>query len=355
MHFYCKSKKTVDIGLPEPDAVAPIEIVQTMDRDSYETRKSQRQIERKRRSKSSILNPLNYMNTGVPIFPNGSDNLSEKKRMIEIINTCGFDSIMSIFSCLYFDYDAFRSMVDKNVSSELSHLLQLMYQQQRIEQSLEQIRYKMLKTILANTSFLAETSNLIHINAGTTLNYMFTRIFSNGNDFIASKTEMAKCMSCGHQSKTICCQINVILDDFDLQHVENSIEANSNRQCRNCTNNISKIDIEYNAIVAIDTEQIHYGSENIYLCRIDDITKTIRLNQMEYELFGVIEHQSNPQHFISHVKRQSNEWFTYDDLVGRQFDCNVKDVIAVHMIFYKKKPFGKRKHILYFKLYLFLF
>lgn len=148
------AKKSREIGHEEENAVAPIEIVQSMDSSQYETRRSQRVMGRKNRSKSSILNPLNQSNAVVPIFPNGCDNLSEKGKLIELINTCGLDSVLSVFCCLYFDYEGFRSFVDHNIWSDLSRLLQLLYQQGRIEHGLEQIRYDILKKMLANTSFL---------------------------------------------------------------------------------------------------------------------------------------------------------------------------------------------------------
>lgn len=334
-----QAKKSKELGATEEIAVTPIEVGQSI--DNYEARKSQRAKERQSRSRSSILNPLNSTNTIVPIFPNGCDNLSEQKLIIELINTCGFDSIVSMFCCLYFDYESYRNIVDQEISSQFSRLLQLIYQQRRIEQAHEQIRYEILKRMLTKTSFLEETSNLIHINAGTTLNFMYTRVFINGNKFIGSKTETSKCMSCGSQREIMCSHINIILDEFDFRNVEKGIEANNNRQCTNCMQDIPAIEIKYNTVVAIDTEQTHFGGENIFSCKIDDITKTICLNEVEYELCGVIEHQPNPEHFISHVKRQSNEWLTYDDLVGRQYGTNVKDEIFVHMLFYKRKQFGK--------------
>lgn len=334
------AKKSKEIGHEEENAVAPIEMVQSMDSNQYETRKSQRVMGRKNRSKSSILNPLNQLNAVVPIFPNGCDNLSADGKLMELINTCGFDSILSVFCCLYFDHEEYRRFVDQNIWSDLSRLLQLMYQQRRIEHGLEQIRYDILKKMLANTSFLKETDNLIHIDAGTTLHYMFTRLFSNNNKFIGSKTETATCVKCGFQNEVACSHININLNDFDFQNVGNSIEANKNRQCRNCMKNIPTIDIEYNSIVVIDTEQIHFGGEDIFSSKIDDITKSIVLNEAEYELFGVIQHESDPEHFIAHVKRQSKDWMTYDDLVGREYNCNVNEEISIHMIFYKQKNFG---------------
>lgn len=104
--------------------------------------------------------------------------------------------------------------------------------------------------------------------------------------------------------------------------------------------NIPTINIEYSSVVVIDTEQIHFGGDDIFSSKIDDISKTIVLNETEYDLFGVIQHESNPQHFIAHVKRQSNSWITYDDLVGREYNCNISQDISIHMIFYKKKIIG---------------
>lgn len=110
---------------------------------------------------------------------------------------------------------------------------------------------------------------------------------------------------------------------------------------------ISKI-VEYSPIVAIDTEQIHCGESEKNLHKIDEITKTIRLDQEEYELFGIIEHQTSPQHFVPHIKRKSNKWLTYDDIVGRQFECSVENPIAIQMIFYKKKNIGTQINIKHF-------
>lgn len=176
------AKKSKEIGLEQQNVVAPIEISRSSNDKTYETRKSQRQLDRKNRSKSSILNPLNYMNVDVPILPNGSDNLGEKRQMIEVINTCGFDSIVSVYACVYFDYEAFQNIVDRSISSDFARLIQLMYQQRRIVQGHEQIRYDILKLILTNTSFLVQRDDIIHINAQTALNYMFSRICNNGDD-----------------------------------------------------------------------------------------------------------------------------------------------------------------------------
>lgn len=332
------AKKSKEIGQSEQSAVAPIEINRSSNDENYEKRRSQRQIDRKNRSKFPILNPLNYANADVPILPNGSDNLGERRQMIEVINTCGFDSIASVFACLYFDHKAFQNIVDQSISSDFARLIQLMYQQRRIVEAHERLRYEILKSILKNTSCLVESGNLIHIDAQTAISYMFTRLCNNGNGFIASKTEMATCESCGHQSEVNCSYINA--DNFDIRNLQENIEQITDRQCRNCLKIISSIHIEYNAIVAIETEQVHCGENGSNRYTIDEITKTIRMNQEGYELIGIIEHQTNQQHFVAHVKRHSNKWFTYDDIIGKEFECSVENPIAVHMIFYKKKHMG---------------
>lgn len=340
-----KAIKHKQTSSADKDTVTPIGIIHSNDDpERIELDRSQRQSQRlllsRNRNNASILNPLYQANAGIPIFPNGSDDLKEKRKMVELINTCSFDSIVSVYACLYFDYDGFRNITDQNVLSDFSHLLQLMHQQRCIDKSLEQIRYKILKTIFTNTSFLTETSRLIHISCKTTMNFMHSRLCSYGNEFIASQTENMGCASCGQKNEIHCNQINVNLDTFNLRDVQNSIETQSDRQCRNCLRLLTRIDIEYNAIVAIDTEQIHFGHQNIRYA-IDDVSRTIRLNEEDYEFFAAIEYQSDLEHYVAHIKRRSDQWYTYDDLVGRHFACDTKKDISIYMIFFKKKEIGK--------------
>lgn len=66
-----------------------------------------------------------------------------------------------------------------------------------------------------------------------------------------------------------------------------------------------------------------------------------KFNEIEYEVLGVIEYEPLKEHFIAHVQRASNSWNTYDNLIGRQFECDKEKKIIINMIFYRKTEIGK--------------
>lgn len=322
---------------------SPINVVRSDCHKSNTVSQSQTK-HNKNRSQSSILNPLNSQRfiKSVPVLRNGSHTLLDNRKLVELNNTCSFDSIISIYACLYFEYQELRDYIDKNYSSDFSNLIQLLYQQNSFDQAAETVRYKMLKKIFARTQSLVESNTFIHINAKASISHMISRICSNKNELVASKEETVNCLSCGQKKTTFCSHLNVDLNIYDLCDVQNSIEENGERTCRNCSNVIhsTKIQNTFTSVVAIDTKEIDSGVHHRRYA-INNISKYINLNGTEYELIGAIEHQPISEHFVAHIKRASNEWFTFDNMVGRTFECDVGIEIIIHMIFYKKTEISK--------------
>lgn len=202
----------------------------------------------------SILDPMIQFYNEIPVLLNGSNNLKEKKKLIEIINTCPFDSITSIYACLYFEYAHYRKLFDSINSSNFCALIQSLYQQKRFYAASEEIRYKIFKNVFINTEGYIDSENFLLIDAKTTLSFMISCICSSNNE-LASKKETSKCLSCGNPDVLFSPYLQILT--YDLCNVENTIETEPKLHCRKCSKLIAsnQIEIEYKNVIAIDTEE----------------------------------------------------------------------------------------------------
>lgn len=131
--------------------------------------------------------------------------------------------------------------------------------------------------------------------------------------------------------------VNYNIEDFDFKNVQASIVEERTRVCGTCLKKTMAIVDKFHDIVKIDCESLNEQNDQT---SINDIQNEIILNGDGYELFASIEYDPEIKHFIPHIKRKSNNWETYDDLVRMKTNTNVNEERFIFMLFYKKKSNG---------------
>lgn len=293
-------------------------------------------MQSKDRNKSSILNPQprTHINQHVPLLPNGSE-LQRRNKSIVLTNTCGFDSIASIYGAMYIDDSIIRSVID-NSSSKFAAFIKLLFQQKKIP-TIEYARYEFMKEIFPDQNAVKELSDLTSFNCATGISDLFSSMCMNNADVLSSRKRMAKCSKCGDQQLSELPFVNYDIANFDFKNVQQSIVAEKDRVCNACLKKPVAIEDEFNEMVVIDCELLSKSNE---LTSIKDIQNQINLKGDEYELFATIEYDPQLKHFIPHIKRKSNDWETHDDLSHMKSDTDINEEMFIFMLFYKKKSNG---------------
>lgn len=169
----------------------------------------------------------------------------------------------------------------------------------------------------------------------------FSRLTSTDNHILGSIRIQKTCNMCterndsNNQSQTTLPIVPTELSGLQLEDIESYI-MNSHDRISYCTLCIRQLSITrtYANIVALDVEaDIHV------LSKISDIKATIHLDNITYDLFGVVQFNPSNDHFVAHIKRRNGSWQTFDDLKGRiQTLSNITNVkMYVFMVFYMKR------------------
>lgn len=120
--------------------------------------------------------------------------------------------------------------------------------------------------------------------------------------------EEKRCPSCSAHSCKSKVSLPIICIGLDLGNITGSLRfKHSNKTCSSCDVGM-QLDIyrKFNPVVIIDLD----GMPNPNIS-IDDIQSNIRVDNMQYCLYGIIATEAN--HFVAHVHRK-NGWQIIDDL-----------------------------------------
>lgn len=177
-----------------------------------------------------------------------------------------------------------------------------------------------------------KNSKDMFINCSTGLGRFFGEICLQIGENIATAIELKICSNCKTTRGKILPFLAIGSDDVDLCNIQKSISpGRQDRLCSDCKRQCT-IDKVYNDILVLEVEPII----DIPLQRsvaIENLTDTITVGT-KYKLFAVIQFVPKINHFLSHVKRKSGTWKTYDDLSSTETDTDVTEEILPYMLFY---------------------
>lgn len=292
----------------------------------------------------------------IPVFRNGYGSKNCRPTILTI-NTCAFDSIFSIYTCLYFDDPKYREytklfVAHSNFSELIKKYFDVFNSKSKLKASSEssQELYENRNNILNELfsgSYYRKTSNVIKnstdifINCATGIGGFFGQICLETSENIASAIETKICCNCETTKGKILPFLTIDVNDIDFRDIQKSI-LSSNRSldilCKVCKRECV-IDKIFNNILVLEVEQ-NNNVESQTMVAIKDITGAITVERT-YDLFAVIQYNPTIQHFLSHVKRKRDVWKTYDDLKCSETETDTAEDILPYMLFYvnyRKKP-----------------
>lgn len=287
------------------------------------------------RNKKSILIPQmrTHVNQDVPMLPNGSE-LQRGKTSIVLTRACAFNSLTSTFAAAYIDFPAVRKNIDDS-ASKFAAYVKLLFQK-AIDSNVEFARYEFLREIFPDRKAIKELKNLVSFDCDVSIIGLFNCMCASNADIISSRQRMEKCSTCEYSNISQSPFVNFNYDNFDFENVQQSIVAERTRVCNTCMQKTVTIEDQFHEIVAFDCE----SSQRNEVTTINDVQSQINLNDDEYDLFAAIQYDSDMKHFIPHIKRNSNDWETYDDLHRIKSVCDTNEKMLIFMLFYKRKSNG---------------
>lgn len=252
-------------------------------------------------------------------------------------NTCGFDSVVSVYGALHIDYSIMRDKIDKS-TSKFAGIVKSLFQNKKIDSKIEYARYQFLREISTEKNAIKELKNFVSFDCKTGISGLFSSMCKDNSDVLSSRERIEKCSSCGNEKRTESPFANFLYDDFDFEAVQLSIVPERIRVCDACLKKTSVIEDEFHDVVVIDCEPLLECQRK--RTTISSIQKQIHLNENEYELLATVQFEPEPDHFIAHIKRKNNEWETYNDLDQTRAHTNTNEEMFIFLLFYKKKSNG---------------
>lgn len=296
-----------------------------------------------RRSRHSILKRrcISFICKSIHIFKNGH-RTGRAKNPIVTENTCAFDSIVSVFACLYADYNDVFTTICNDTASSIINLIAKSFSVKKLGAAIYNKRNDLLHEIYSadrfrnNGNIKVFDNNLTHIDCRITVGGLFEAICQR-NEVLATLCQKGNCSYCDGRVSQYLPFLAIDYNLFDMSNIQNSILDNSRKvHCQVCDGH-SAVNPKYNSIVAIEVLSLE---EERISTKISDISKEISINGDIYQLYAAIEYESN--HFRAHVLRRNQEWQTFDNMKSHETCCETNKSILIDVIFYinqKKNDF----------------
>lgn len=277
------------------------------------------------------------------------------KPSIVTVNTCGFDSIFLIYTALYFDYQNYREEIELFVGhSNFSELIKkyfdifkskstskskLKSKASSVSSDLYDDRNHILKELFTGGYYrksdnVIKNNKNIFINCETGIGGLFGQICLEIGYNFASAIEMKFCCNCGTTKGTILPFLTIDASDVDVCNIQKSISSDhsKNKLCIACRHDCT-IEKIYNNVLVLEVEP-NVDVESQTTVAIQNLEGSIKVEKT-YHLFAVIEYKPTISHFVSHVKRKSNVWQTFDDMKPSETETDKKEEILPYMLFYR--------------------
>lgn len=307
-----------------------------------------------KRSRQSILNPENRNSELLPVLEYGCRYKYEKREII-ISETCANDSYFQIFFALYADSNKCKALIDDSVDQfssiiklamnervmakvnfERGEFLRRSYNEycnkndarliERISKECdEKVRKELEKLKLRPKHFRKETEKMEVVDCNISINSIFDMICENS--IFHSIDLFTVCQNCKFifkkaERSTIPVFTNAVLGIENLQNCLDERLQIAPSPCYKCGQTLEIVK-RPNRIIVIDAESFKERlSADSPLVEFANITQQIKFTINHYNLKGVIERKEiSTGHFVSHVKRNSGSWETFDNIrpmmVGR--------------------------------------
>lgn len=290
-----------------------------------------------------------FLIENIPVFRNGYKSTCSKPT-ITTINTCAFDSIFSIFTCIYFDDPNFREYTELFVGrSDFRELIKKYFDtfnsKSKSKNSLKSsgelydYRNQILNEIFSASNYrksgnVIKNKSHMFIDCTTGIGGLFGQICMETSENIASSIEIKICHQCGVTNGKILPFLAIDVDDIDFENIQKSIsfDRSKDKFCRHCKLECV-IDKLYNNTLVLEVEP-NKDIQSQNPISIQKLTESITVEK-EYQLFGVIEFNPTITHFVAHVKRRGNAWTTYDDMKTVETETDITKDILPYLLFYK--------------------
>lgn len=276
----------------------------------------------------------------VPVLQNGCDT-RYGNQILTTQYTCAFDSIFSIFVCLYADNLNFRADIDFN-SSKFSELIKTFFHttnsmSQSKSSGLEKVyidRNIVLNDLYSNWCLnnISMNSYRKYIDCRVGIGDLYGRLCSQIEENIASVMEEKTCNNCDTKTSRFLPFLTLIPIVKNLQEVQNSIDVSFSRR-RSCTICKNDCDVKkyYNNLLVLEVEPESQLHKNIAL---KNLPQTIIVDHKEYELCAAVNYDHTIKHFSALVRRLKKEWQCYDDIKS-SCEMNTEDSeINPFLLFY---------------------
>lgn len=342
------------------------------------------------RSRMSILSPRGECAPVLPLLKNGFSYDIKSKHYLTTA-TCSVDSYLQVFFAMYVDSAKFRSLiksskdpndkfipiiksaierkdqqneayilrseflvscfnkhcshVDKSIDSQVNELKskiksirqgktkQLPTENaEKIEtftKEIQKIDAKRIRKIY----FTEETAKVTHLKCETESDTMWRLIMNNSIFYSYIKTNV--CKNCA-ENIIEPVKLPIIPLDYSNAEIEDvqkyllPTQRISKIKCPKC-GSFGQIEYHPSRVILIDSEQFKDNQADMQRkVRPEEISQKIVYNQKRFHLKAVIEGKNG--HFVSHIKRPSNEWETYDDLLYKSYK-EKKPFFAVKLIY----------------------
>lgn len=289
----------------------------------------------------------------IPIIRNGHTSIvtsKNYKRTIVTYNTCGFDSLLSIYTCLYFDNPSFRgtffgqskfaafvkayfdSFNQKNDSKNFAKTedLKKLYDERNVL-----LKEMFTLQFYSKSKNMKKNGDIIHIDCSTGIGGFFGQLCLEMCNNIGSSIETKTCGKCERTTGTVLPFISVFTIDLDLGNIQESIrlQSSKNRSCKYCKskcvmkrvlNNLVALEVEPNIAVGLQKK-----------ISIEDISQTIEMGK-NLQQFAIVEYDPSLRHFKSYIKRKNVEWLIYDDMQLSEIKAKETEEVLPYMLFYLK-------------------
>lgn len=289
-----------------------------------------------KRSRRSILNLSPCFKTA-PVLLNGFRKIGEKGHITITSNTCAFDSLFSVFAAAYLNSLSIKQTFDRADSVFIKFIkdaCSLSVEKEKVYTD----RTTIIRNILTSHKYknaIKIDENVTSVNCMTGLSSFFAKI-SDKNESVCSIEVNKNCQVCKYDKTYSLPFLPTDLSMIKLETIENSIITPSSiSHCEMCRNNILN-SFNFSDLLVLDVEM---DKSKLKFIRITDITKTICVQNTEFDIFAVIEYVEKSHHFVAHVNEGSGLWQSYDDLdtnVQRNLR-NSKKYMFVFMVFYLRK------------------
>lgn len=288
-----------------------------------------------RRSKTSILNPhnVNYVYHGVPILKNGHTQPERDGKICVTSNTCGFDSVFSIYTAAFLDNEITKEKFEgSEKENRFSYFVKNILEKhdRKCDKEHYNNRTKLLRKIFSEYKDAISTDeNLTTISCLTGIGSFFSKLADIDGGNISSIKKIKNCTNCSIEilSYSNLMPLRVTPGkNIELKKLQKYIRVEDERafNCRKCGKPVH-VEIFYQNILALEVEAT--TATRLSSDMISDIPHTINIGGYFYNLFAVI--QQLPNHFVAHVKRTNGIWQTYDDLLPKMV-CS-KNITTKHM------------------------